>query len=89
MNFLTVGFASYILQPKYYGHSKARMLEVMQGIEKLGCDFLVAGRVVDGVFTVLSDLQVPTPVQSMFQAIPESLFQSDLSSTQLRQTRSS
>ncbi len=46
---LTVNFF-YNFQPKYYGDSKARMLEVMQGINRLGCDFLVAGRKVDGAF---------------------------------------
>lgn len=82
-----VDTAIRLLDPKYYGHSKVRMLEVMEGIRQLGCDFLVAGRNVDGAFTVLSDIQVPAQVQNMFQEIPESLFQSNLSSTQLRQSQ--
>ncbi|KAG0592336.1 hypothetical protein KC19_1G243500 [Ceratodon purpureus] len=39
-----------LLDPKYYGDSKVRMLEVLLGIKQLGCDFLVAGRKVDGSF---------------------------------------
>ncbi|XP_024391627.1 uncharacterized protein [Physcomitrium patens] len=73
-----------LLDPKYYGNSKVRMVEVMLGIRKLGCDFLVAGRKVDEAFKVLADVEVPTEVEGMFQEIPLSLFQSDLSSTQLR-----
>lgn len=82
-----VDTALRLLDTKYYGDSKVRMLEVLLGINQLGCDFLVAGRKVNGTFQVLSDIQVPSEVQSMFQEIPENLFQSDLSSTQLRQSR--
>lgn len=41
---------SLYLQTKYYGDSKVRMLEVLLGINQLGCDFLVAGRKVNGTF---------------------------------------
>lgn len=37
------------------------------------------------VMQVLSDIDIPAEVQHMFQAIPENLFYSDLSSTALRQ----
>jgi hypothetical protein len=74
-----------IWQPKYYGESKTRMLEVLLGIHQQGCDFMVAGRKVNGRFKVLSDIDIPAEVQHMFQAIPENLFYSDLSSTALRQ----
>ncbi|KAG0619837.1 hypothetical protein M758_4G169600 [Ceratodon purpureus] len=78
-----VDTALRLVDPKYYGNSTDRMLEVMEGIKQLGCDFFVAGRTVGGTFQVLSDVQIPDKIQSMFQKIPE--FRVDLSSTQLRQ----
>jgi len=45
-----------IWQPKYYGESKTRMLEVLLGIHQQGCDFMVAGRKVDGRFKVCQSL---------------------------------
>ncbi|CAM6008971.1 unnamed protein product [Sphagnum balticum] len=80
-----VDTAIRLMNPKYYGESKTRMLEVLLGIHQQGCDFMVAGRKVDGRFKVLSDIDIPAEVQHMFQAIPENLFYSDLSSTALRQ----
>lgn len=83
-----VDTAIRLLDPKYYGDSKVRMLEVLLAINRFGCDFLVAGRKVNGSFKVLSSVQVPPEVGNMFQEIPVEMFQSDLSSTQLRQERS-
>lgn len=80
-----VDTAIRLMNPKYYGESKTRMLEVLLGIHQQGCDFMVAGRKVNGRFKVLSDIDIPAEVQHMFQAIPENLFYSDLSSTALRQ----
>ncbi|KAI5076449.1 hypothetical protein GOP47_0008514 [Adiantum capillus-veneris] len=48
-----------LINPKYYDGSHVRMLEVLLAMKHLGCDFVVAGRVVDGKFLALSDLSIP------------------------------
>ncbi|OAE31286.1 hypothetical protein AXG93_1962s1430 [Marchantia polymorpha subsp. ruderalis] len=81
-----VDTAIRLINPKYYGESRERMLEVLLGIKHLGCDFLVAGRKVGEKFQVLGDLNVPEPVQELFRAIPDDSFRVDISSTELRET---
>ncbi|KAG6542960.1 hypothetical protein Mapa_015652 [Marchantia paleacea] len=81
-----VDTAIRLINPKYYGESRERMLEVLLGIKHLGCDFLVAGRKVGEKFQVLGDLSVPEPVQELFRAIPDDSFRVDISSTELRET---
>ncbi|GBG63772.1 hypothetical protein CBR_g39316 [Chara braunii] len=72
-------------ETKYYGGSREKMLETMQGIGAQGCEFLVAGRVVSGNFQVLSGIELPPELASIFKAIPESVFRKDISSTEIRQ----
>lgn len=74
-----------VVDPKYYGDSYERMLEVLLGVKQLGCDFLVAGRNVGGTFKVLADFDIPVQLEGMFSPIPEELFRMDISSTEIRE----
>lgn len=77
--------AARLINPKYYDNNSERMLEVLLGVKQLGCNFLVGGRIVDGTFKVLSDLDVPEQLRDMFMSIPEGLFRMDISSTEIRE----
>ncbi|KAL2632505.1 hypothetical protein R1flu_003984 [Riccia fluitans] len=79
-----VDTAVRLINPMYYDGSYEKMLEVLLGIQNLGCDFLVAGRKVGETFQVLSDLDVPEPVQKLFRGIDANTFRVDISSTELR-----
>lgn len=76
-----------LFDPRYYGNSTAQMLLAFERIRRRECSFLVAGRVDGGTFQTLADVPVPDGFASMFTAIPESAFRSDISSTQIRSTR--
>ena len=74
-----------IIDPKYYGDSEQAMLTALAEIWARGCRFLVAGRQVNGSFKTLADVAIPQGFQPLFEAIPESQFRADISSTELRQ----
>ena len=46
--------------------------------------FLVAGRQHSGVFQTLGNLDLPKGFETLFEAVPESKFREDISSTRLR-----
>ena len=73
-----------LVAPKYYGGSERNMMSALATIAESNGRFLVAGRLVDGVFRTLSDVKVPSQFRSMFESIPESSFRQDISSTDLR-----
>jgi nicotinamide mononucleotide (NMN) deamidase PncC len=77
--------AERIAQPRYYGNSETAMRTALDEIAAHGCRFLVAGRV-DGTgrFATVAEAPIPTEYRSLFSAIPEAQFRSDLSSTNLR-----
>eukprot|EP00897_Mesotaenium_endlicherianum_P009646 jgi/Mesen1/870/ME000114S10946 len=79
-----VDTAVRLVNPKYYEGSSDQMLRVLLGMKDHGCDFLVAGRLVDGRFQVLDDVDLPGEVATMFRQIPEDRFRRDISSTELR-----
>jgi hypothetical protein len=82
-----VGFdtAVRIFEARYYGGSVAAMNAALAEISERGCRFLVAGRVDQrGRFHTLADIAIPAAFADLFQAIPEELFRSDISSSQLR-----
>ena len=83
-----VDTAVRLFNPRYYGDSKTRMLLAMEQMRQCGCSFLVAGRVDGDRFLTLADLRIPEGFEHMFEAIPESEFRSDISSTQIRHTHS-
>ena len=73
-----------VIDPKYYGDSKGKMLSAIQEMRELGSSFLVAGRVDGREFRTLRDVAVSSELDGMFREIPESEFREDLSSTDIR-----
>ena len=73
-----------LIDPRYYGGSEGAMLTALAEIWALGCRFLVAGRAQDGAFRTLAEAAIPAGFSPLFQAIPESAFRADISSTELR-----
>ncbi len=69
---------------RYYGGQAAAMQAALEQIAAAGCRFLVLGRLVDGTFRTLSDLQLPAALAALCQAVPEDSFRQDISATQLR-----
>ncbi len=72
-----------LVEPRYYG-GPAAMLTALAEMWALGCRFLVAGREHQGRFHTLEDIAIPQGFQPLFQAIPQSRFRADVSSTALR-----
>jgi hypothetical protein len=76
-----------LIEPRFYGDDPQRMSDAFAEMRRLGCRFLVAGRVdASGVFRGLADLGIPAEHADLFTAIPESVLRLDISSTQLRGT---
>ena len=76
--------AERIVQPKYYNGSEREMLNALDEIRSHGCHFLVAGRLDEGTFEILSDIPLPEALRDLFEEIPEQEFRRDISSTELR-----
>lgn len=75
-----------LVDPAYHGGDRAGVIDDLEQVRDLDCRFLVAGRVVDGTFRSLPDVDVPTGYEDMFTEIPEAAFRWDVSSTEIRQT---
>ena len=75
--------AARLLDPRYYGGEAGRDA-ALQAIGAVGSRFLVAGRLVDGVFHSLADLAIPAGLRDLFVELPERAFRVDLSSTEIR-----
>ncbi|MFL5804500.1 MAG: hypothetical protein ACJ8CR_22490 [Roseiflexaceae bacterium] len=78
--------AQRLIDPRYYGGEAGRDA-ALESIRDHGCRFLVAGRVVGGVFHTLDDIAIPAGLRDLFIALPESTFRADLSSSQIRAWR--
>ncbi len=76
--------AERLLSPRFYGNTTAGTELALQGVREHGCKFLVAGRVIEGTFHSLEQLDVPEFARDMFSSIPENRFRDDISSTVLR-----
>ena len=74
-----------VVDAKYYAGTVEAALD---RIRDAGCDFLVAGRVDDGSFRSIDDLNIPPGYESLFDFISEKEFRFDGSSTELRAGRS-
>ena len=73
-----------LLEPRYYGGQGA-MLRALAEMGSSGCRFPRGGAGPRAPsFRTLADVPVPPGFEDLFQAIPESAFRSDLSSTDLR-----
>jgi len=76
--------ADRIVAARYYGDDDQQMLDALSEIRRLGCRFLVAGRLVAGRWQTLADVPIPRGYEDLFEAIPESRFRRDISSTDIR-----
>jgi hypothetical protein len=76
--------ADRIVAARYYDHDDQQMLNALAEIHRLGCRFLVAGRSVGGRWQTLADVPIPRGCEDLFEAIPESRFRRDISSTEIR-----
>jgi nicotinamide mononucleotide (NMN) deamidase PncC len=76
--------ATRLIDPRYYQNRITNMNHSLREIQKLGCQFLVAGRYEKGDFHSLNEVRIPTEFEYMFRSIPESQFRRDVSSTELR-----
>jgi hypothetical protein len=74
-----------LVEPRYYG-GEDELRRAFQELRTLGCRFIVGGRTVEGAFRTLADIRLPEEFAPMFEAIPESRFRADVSSTALRDT---
>lgn len=72
-----------LLQATYYG-GHAQLVEALTEIRGYKGTFLVAGRQQDGVYRSLADVELPNGFGEMFKELPESVFRSDLCSTNIR-----
>lgn len=73
-----------VADPKFADDSITVRDEILAEIESLGCRFLVFGRVYDGRFQSLDDLDLPPTLRRISDGIAEPDFRSDVSSTELR-----
>jgi hypothetical protein len=71
-------------QPRYYDNDPAAMAAAIDRIAQHGCRFLMFGRIVDGRFQSLADLQLPDALRRLVDEVPEGEFRADISSTDLR-----
>lgn len=76
--------AERLLSPRFYGNTVSGVEAALNGVREQGCRFLVAGRVTQGAFHSLDQLDVPEFARDMFTSIPEERFRDDISSTELR-----
>ena len=72
--------ATRLLSPKYHDDIPA----MFQRFQTLGTRFVVAGRLHDGEFQGLENLNIPAGFEALFIPIPENIFREDISSTELR-----
>ena len=76
----------------YYGASgkgdsgdlERRRDQAIGKIEEQGCGLLIFGRKMGEKFNTLSDLSIPPSLEKICQAVPETLFREDISSSDLR-----
>jgi hypothetical protein len=73
-----------LVHPRYYDGSELALLAALAEMRALDCHVLVAGRINDGSFETLADVDVPPEAAKLLAAIPESRFRVDISSTALR-----
>lgn len=72
-----------LIDPKYHPDVPA----MLRRFQALGTKFIVAGRLHNGVFQSLENIDIPKEFAELFIPIPETLFREDISSTELRKTR--
>ena len=73
-----------VVHPSYHGGHEEGVREALAEVRAAGCRFLVAGRLQEGIFHTVADVDVPQEFADLFEPIPESRFRVDISSTGLR-----
>lgn len=76
--------AQRLLDGRYYEGDREGMKTTLTSMADGGSKLFVAGRTIDERWYTLDDLGIPAGLEGMFEAIPESVFRSELSSTSLR-----
>jgi nicotinamide mononucleotide (NMN) deamidase PncC len=71
-------------ESKYYGGGDAERDAALAEIANAGCRFLVFGRVDDGRFRILTDVDLPATLRKLCDEVPEAVFREDISSTDIR-----
>ena len=78
-----------IADPQFYENSISTRDNAIAEMDRLGCRFLVFGRVQSGEFKQLENLSIPARLEAICTAVPESAYRMDISSTELRNSSSS
>lgn len=73
-----------IIDPNYYDGSTFQRNQALEAMREMATRFVVFGRVANGRFLTLADVPVPQSIRPHCEAVSETEFRSDLSSTQLR-----
>ncbi len=60
------------------------MLAAFAQLRQANCRFIVAGRLHEGAFLTLDDLNPPAQIADLFLKLPSELFRMDISSSELR-----
>lgn len=76
-----------IADAHYYDDCEASRDEAIDQIARHDCRFLVLGRQVEGRFSTLSDIRLPSVLSRLCTEVPEERFRVDISSTELRSQR--
>lgn len=79
-----VDTAARLIEPRFYDHSRTKMIDSLAAIRRAGCRFLVAGRAQGDRFVTLRHLLLPDGYRELFEEIPETEFRVDISSTEIR-----
>ncbi|MEM8865222.1 MAG: hypothetical protein AAGF31_06700 [Planctomycetota bacterium] len=77
-----------IAAAKYYDHSEASRDAAIAKLKELGCRFLVFGRQRDEEFETLADLAIPSELRNLCDGVSAANFREDISSTAIREQRS-
>lgn len=73
-----------IADSKYYGGEESQRDTAIADIASRGCRFLAFGRMLEGKFSVLSDVALPPALMSICEEVSANEFRDDISSTDLR-----
>lgn len=77
--------AERVVDPRFYGQSPPSRDRALLAIRRLGCRFLVGGRLdTEGKFLNLGGITIPEGFQDLFLGLTEIEFRIDISSTLLR-----
>jgi hypothetical protein len=73
-----------IADPRYYGAGATARDAAIRTIADHGCRFFVFGRAAGDRFVTLNDVELPPELASLCEAVAETDFREDVSSTELR-----